>query len=67
MTGWRIGFMAGNRKIVNAFKTVKDNCDSGQFIAIQKAAAFALSHPEITERTAAKYSRRHDTFVESFT
>ncbi|MBO0586330.1 LL-diaminopimelate aminotransferase [Sporosarcina sp. E16_8] len=60
MTGWRIGFMAGNLKIVKAFKTVKDTVDSGQFIAIQKAAAFALSHPKITELTAAKYSRRHD-------
>jgi len=60
MTGWRIGFMAGNLKIVKAIKTVKDNIDSGQFIAIQKAAAFALSHPEITEHTAAKYSRRHE-------
>lgn len=60
MTGWRIGFIAGNSKLIKAFMTVKDNNDSGQFIAIQKAAAYALSHPEITEHIAAKYSRRHD-------
>ncbi|MFD0710727.1 LL-diaminopimelate aminotransferase [Paenibacillus sp. GCM10027626] len=60
MTGWRIGFVAGNAKIVNAFATVKDNNDSGQFIPIQKAAAYALAHPEITEQTALKYSRRHE-------
>ncbi|WP_017755480.1 LL-diaminopimelate aminotransferase [Calidifontibacillus oryziterrae] len=60
MTGWRIGFIAGNPKIVHSFATVKDNNDSGQFIAIQKAAAFALQHPEITEKTAEKYSRRHE-------
>lgn len=60
MTGWRIGFIAGNEKVVKAFATVKDNNDSGQFMAIQKAAAFALGHPEITERTAEKYSRRHE-------
>ena len=65
MTGWRIGFMAGNLKLVKAIKTVKDNIDSGQFIAIQKAAAFALSHPEITEHTAAKYSRRHDLLAKA--
>ncbi|QED47364.1 LL-diaminopimelate aminotransferase [Cytobacillus dafuensis] len=60
MTGWRIGFIAGNSKLINAFATVKDNNDSGQFMAIQKAAAYALSHPEVTERTSAKYSRRQE-------
>jgi len=65
MTGWRIGFIAGNARIVNAFKTVKDNIDSGQFIPIQKAAAYALAHPEITEQTAAKYSRRHEMLTEA--
>jgi len=65
MTGWRIGFVAGNARIVHAFAAVKDNCDSGQFIPIQKAAAYALAHPEITERTAEKYSRRHDLLVET--
>ena len=63
MTGWRIGFIAGNEKLVSAFGAVKDNCDSGQFIPIQKAASYALSHPEITERTAEKYSRRHATLA----
>lgn len=63
MTGWRIGFIAGNSLIVKAFGDVKDNNDSGQFIAIQKAAAYALQHPEITEKIAAKYSRRHDMLV----
>lgn len=63
MTGWRIGFVAGNSLIVKAFSDVKDNNDSGQFIAIQKAAAYGLAHPEITEAIAAKYSRRHDLLV----
>lgn len=63
MTGWRIGFIAGNELAVNAFATVKDNCDSGQFIPIQKAAIYAMEHPEITERTSEKYSRRHDLLV----
>ncbi|MCH1624579.1 LL-diaminopimelate aminotransferase [Fredinandcohnia quinoae] len=63
MTGWRIGFIAGNSKLIKAFAMVKDNHDSGQFMAIQKAAAFALSNPEITELTAVKYSRRHDLLV----
>lgn len=63
MTGWRIGFVAGNPLIVKAFSDVKDNNDSGQFIAIQKAAAYGLAHPEITEKIAEKYSRRHNMLV----
>lgn len=65
MTGWRIGFVAGNPLIVKAFSDVKDNNDSGQFIAIQKAAAYALARPEITEDIALKYSRRHDLLVDA--
>ncbi|GMQ60113.1 LL-diaminopimelate aminotransferase [Vallitalea sediminicola] len=64
MTGWRIAFVVGNEKVVSAFAAVKDNNDSGQFKAIQKAGIYALEHPEITEKTAAKYSRRHDMLVE---
>ncbi|OWA36724.1 aspartate aminotransferase [Saccharibacillus sp. O16] len=63
MTGWRIGFVAGNPLIVKAFSDVKDNNDSGQFIAIQKAAAYGLANPQITEAIAEKYSRRHDMLV----
>ncbi len=58
MTGWRIGFVAGNELIVKAYGDVKDNTDSGQFLAIQHAAAYCFEHPEMTERIAVKYSRR---------
>ncbi|THF73838.1 LL-diaminopimelate aminotransferase [Cohnella fermenti] len=63
MTGWRIGFIAGNPLIVKAFGDVKDNNDSGQFIAIQKAAAYGLANPQITEAISEKYSRRHNLLV----
>lgn len=65
MTGWRIAFVAGNSKGIKAYATVKDNTDSGQFRAIQKAGIQALMHPEITERTIAKYSRRFDLLVKA--
>ncbi len=64
MTGWRMAFVVGNKKVVAAFASVKDNNDSGQFKAIQKACIYALEHPEITEATSAKYSRRHDMLVD---
>ena len=67
MTGWRCGFVAGNELLVRAYGDVKDNTDSGQFLAIQHAAAHGLDHPEITEQIAAKYSRRMDTLVAGLT
>lgn len=63
MTGWRCGFVTGNPLIVKAYGDMKDNTDSGQFLAIQHAAAYCFDHPEITEKIAAKYSRRMDALV----
>ena len=63
MTGWRCGFVVGNPLLVKAYGDVKDNTDSGQFLAIQHAAAYCLDHPEITQKIAAKYSRRMDGLV----
>ena len=65
MTGWRCGFVAGNELLVKAYGDVKDNTDSGQFLAIQHAVAYGLDHPEITEKIAAKYSRRMNGLVEA--
>lgn len=64
MTGWRIGFVVGNPLIVKAYGDMKDNSDSGQFLAIQKAGAAALANPQITNEIAAKYSRRMDLLVD---
>ncbi len=63
MTGWRCGFVAGNPLLVRAYGDVKDNSDSGQFLAIQHAAAHGFDHPEITEKIAAKYARRMQGLV----
>ena len=67
MIGWRMAFVAGHPKIVQAFADVKDNSDSGQFIAVQQAAAVALKHPEIFERTRTKYQRRLQKLVAAVT
>ncbi|MBB5335034.1 LL-diaminopimelate aminotransferase [Pectinatus brassicae] len=63
MTGWRLAFICGNEKVIKGFAAVKDNNDSGQFAAIQKAGIYCFNHPEITEKTALKYSRRHNLLV----
>jgi len=67
MIGWRMGWVCGQERIVRAFADVKDNCDSGQFIAIQKAAAAALDDADIPRQTRAKYYRRLQKLVETLT
>lgn len=63
MIGWRMGFVAGHERIVRAFADVKDNSDSGQFMAVQKAAAFALDQPQIPVAVRSKYQRRLEKLV----
>lgn len=63
MTGWRLAFLVGNPQIIKAYGVVKDNTDSGQFRAIQKAGVYALNHPELTQRYAERYSRRFDLLI----
>lgn len=64
MTGWRLGWVCGNALAVKAFATVKDNADSGQFLAIQKAAIKALENQKaITPAISEKYSRRLKALV----
>jgi LL-diaminopimelate aminotransferase len=63
MIGWRIGWVCGHERIVRAFADVKDNSDSGQFGAIQNAAAFALDDDSIPVRTRTKYKRRLEKLV----
>jgi len=58
MIGWRIGWVCGNSRIVSAFADVKDNSDSGQFMAIQKAAIVALDDESIPLAINQKYKRR---------
>jgi LL-diaminopimelate aminotransferase len=63
MIGWRMGWVCGNERIVQAFADIKDNSDSGQFIAIQKAAAAALDNDSIPRRVREKYRRRLEKLV----
>ncbi|QSH40128.1 LL-diaminopimelate aminotransferase [Lentisphaerota bacterium ZTH] len=66
MTGWRLSWVCGNELAVKAFASVKDNADSGQFAAIQKAAATALGNQsEITPQICEKYERRLASMTET--
>jgi LL-diaminopimelate aminotransferase len=65
MIGWRLGWVCGHAKIVQAFADVKDNSDSGQFMAVQQAAAEALRHAQIPQQVRDKYRRRLAKLVEA--
>lgn len=58
MTGWRLGFVAGPPRAVQAFAEVKDNTDSGQFKAIQRAACAGIADLSLSEAIREHYRRR---------
>jgi alanine-synthesizing transaminase len=61
MAGWRIGFMVGNKDLVNALSRIKGYHDYGTFTPIQVAAIAALEGPqECVAQIAAKYQARRD-------
>lgn len=61
MTGWRVGFVCGNKDAVKALGTIKNNIDSGTFKAIQDAAikAFEIDESYI-EKLNNMYQERRD-------
>ncbi|MCU0872704.1 MAG: LL-diaminopimelate aminotransferase [Pirellulaceae bacterium] len=67
MIGWRLGWVCGHERIVQALADVKDNSDSGQFIAIQKAAVTALDDDSIPVQIREKYRRRMAKLVQALT
>ena len=59
MTGWRAGLVAGNADVVEQYRRLKTNLDSGMSEAIQHAAAVALtSEREFPREISEVYSRR---------
>ncbi len=46
MTGWRIGFAAGNRELIGALTKIKTYVDTGPFLAVQDAGVAALERAE---------------------
>ncbi|MEJ5252292.1 MAG: LL-diaminopimelate aminotransferase [Chthonomonadetes bacterium] len=63
MTGWRIGFAAGNRDAIANLNKMKSYVDSKQFAAISRAGAYALLYADNTP-TLNLYQKRRDILVE---
>jgi LL-diaminopimelate aminotransferase len=67
MTCYRVGWIAGDRRIIDAFKKVKPNIDSGTATFIQDAAVAALQDESHVEELRGDYRRKKDLMVEAFT
>ncbi len=67
MAGWRVGFAAGNERVISALARVKSYLDYGAFTPVQVAAAAALNGPQdcVTEQREI-YRTRRNAMVESF-
>jgi alanine-synthesizing transaminase len=64
MAGWRVGFMVGNRDLVNALARMKSYHDYGTFTPVQVASIIALEGPQdCVKQICATYQKRRDVLV----
>jgi alanine-synthesizing transaminase len=64
MPGWRMGFAAGNPRLINALTRMKSYLDYGAFTPIQVAAAAALNGPQdCVDQIRALYRERRDVLI----
>lgn len=65
MAGFRVGFMAGNKEMVNYLATIKGYYDYGIFQAIQIASIIAMRHCDKDITTQNKiYQKRRDVLCD---
>lgn len=65
MAGWRVGFVVGNRHIIQGLRTLKTNLDYGIFAALQAAAETALQLPDVyLHEVQARYRSRRDFLIQ---
>jgi LL-diaminopimelate aminotransferase len=67
MTGWRLGFFCGAAWAVDALAHIKDNCDSGQFKAIQEASATVIADVNVAQSICHHYEVRLKKMVDILT
>ena len=65
MAGWRVGFVVGNRDVIQGLRTLKTNIDYGIFSAIQVAAKTALELPDsYLQAVRQRYCQRRDFLIQ---
>ncbi len=67
MTGYRVGWVAGDENIISAFKKLKTNIDSGTPTFIQDAAISALRDEKHVEKMRKDYEQKRDILVKALT
>ena len=68
MTGWRAGLVSGNSEVVERYRHLKTNLDSGMFEAVQRATAAALTDArDFPREMSAVYQRRRDLLTDALT
>jgi LL-diaminopimelate aminotransferase len=66
MTGWRTGLVVGNADVVERYRHLKTNLDSGMFEAVQHATVAALTDAEgFPAEMSEVYGRRRDLVAEA--
>ncbi len=64
MAGWRVGFVVGNRQVVQGLRTLKTNLDYGMFAVVQAGAETALNLPEeYIHQAQQRYQIRRDFLI----
>ncbi|EDO9711554.1 LL-diaminopimelate aminotransferase [Campylobacter jejuni] len=67
MAGWRVGFVAGNKRLVSALKKIKSWFDYGMYTPIQVAATIALDGDQTcVDEIRATYDKRMRILLEAF-
>ncbi|BAZ39721.1 aminotransferase class I and II [Calothrix sp. NIES-4101] len=67
MAGWRVGFVVGNRQVIQGLRTLKTNLDYGIFAALQAAAETALQLPDsYLVEVQNRYQTRRDFLIQGF-
>ncbi len=66
MTCYRIGWIAGDRRIIAAYKKVKTNIDSGTVTFIQDAAIAALKDDKHVRELREDYRKKRDIMINAF-
>lgn len=67
MTGYRVGFVAGDERIISGFKKVKTNIDSGTPVFIQDVAALALKDEVTVLKMREEYRLKRDIIIDALT
>ncbi len=67
-TGARMGFLVGNKEVVQAFKKIRSQIDYGTFLPVQYGAIAALTGPvDNILKQCAQYEERRNALCDGFT